>query len=64
MRYLYWLRSFIHNHGTKIIAFITGTVSALAGVAGIIPESHLKYYMAAIAVLTYWRGFINGNVPK
>jgi len=22
----------------------------------IIPNAHLKYYMAAIAVLTYWRG--------
>ena len=52
-------KQFIHSHGTKVIGYVTGTISAVAGVSGIIPESHLKYYMAAIAVLTVWRGFIN-----
>jgi len=47
------------NHGTKIIGVAQGTIAALAGVAGIIPESHLKYWLAASAVLTVWRGFIN-----
>jgi hypothetical protein len=51
--------SFWKNHGTKLIGFLTGTIAAVAGVTGIIPEAHLKYYMAAIAVLTYWRGFFN-----
>ena len=52
-------KQFIDSHGTKVIGFVTGTISAVASVSGIIPESHLKYYMAGIAVLTFWRGFIN-----
>lgn len=52
------------NHGTKIIGFVSGTIAAVAGVGGLIPEAHLKYYMAAIAVLTFWRGFINSELKK
>lgn len=48
-------------HGTKILGFLQGTIAALAGVTGIIPEVHLKYYMGAIALLTFWRGFINSS---
>jgi hypothetical protein len=33
----------------------TGTLVTLTG-TDIIPNADLKYYMAAIAVLTYWRG--------
>lgn len=44
------------THGSKIIGFIVGTISALAS-TDVIPESHLKFYMAAIAVLTFWRGY-------
>jgi len=40
---------------TRIIAIVTGTLVTLTG-TDIIPNAHLKYYMAAIAVLTYWRG--------
>ena len=50
---------FIDSHGTKVIGFVTGTISAIASVSGLIPEFQLKYYMAVIAVLTFWRGFIN-----
>jgi hypothetical protein len=46
-------------HGTKILGFLSGSVAAVAGVGGVIPESHLKYYMAAIALMTFWRGFTN-----
>lgn len=46
-------------HGTKLIGFAQGTIAAVAGVTGIIPDAHMKYYMAAIAVLTFWRGFFN-----
>lgn len=53
------LIEFLKSHGTKVIAFATGTISAIAGVTGIIPEAHLKYYMGVIAVLTFWRGFVN-----
>jgi hypothetical protein len=38
---------------------VSGSIAAVAGVGGVIPESHLKYYMAAIALLTFWRGFTN-----
>lgn len=47
------------NSGTKIIGIAQGTVAALAGIAGLIPENHLKYWLAASAVLTVWRGFGN-----
>ena len=52
------------DHGTKILGFIQGTIAAIAGVTGIIPEAHLKYYMGAIALLTFWRGFINRNLGQ
>lgn len=44
------------THGSKVLGFVIGTISALAS-AGVIPESHLKFWMAAIAVLTFWRGY-------
>ena len=47
------------GHGTKILSFFSGTIAAVAGTTGLVPESHLKYYMGAIAVLTFWRGFTN-----
>ena len=40
---------------TRIIGIATGTLVTLTG-TGIIPNEDLKYYMSAIAVLTYWRG--------
>jgi len=61
MKVLQWLKNLWVSHGTKLIGFAQGTVSALAGVTGIIPESHLKYYLAACAVLTFWRGFFNSS---
>jgi hypothetical protein len=50
----YW-----NSHGTKILGFVSGSIAAVAGVGGLIPEAHLKYYMAAIALMTFWRGFTN-----
>ena len=50
------------DHGTKILGLISGTLAAIAGVGGLIPDAHLKYYMGAIAVMTFWRGFINSGV--
>lgn len=55
---------FLKNHGTKVIAALQGTIAAVAGVTGLIPEAHLKYYMAAIALLTFWRGFINSELQQ
>lgn len=47
------------QHGTKVLGFAQGTVAAIAGVSGIIPDGHLKYWLAASAVLTFWRGYTN-----
>jgi hypothetical protein len=40
---------------TRIIGLASGTLATLAA-TGVVPEKQLKYWMAAIAVLTYWRG--------
>lgn len=56
--------SFLKRHGTKVLGFLQGTIAAIAGVTGIIPDAHLKYYMGAIALLTFWRGFINSEIQK
>jgi hypothetical protein len=64
MDFILATRDFIDNHGTKILGFISGTIAAIAGVGGLIPDSHLKYYMAVIAVTTFWRGFINTKAQK
>jgi hypothetical protein len=51
--------AFWRGHGTKIIGFAQGTIAALAGVTGVIPDSQLKYWLGVSAVLTVWRGFSN-----
>jgi hypothetical protein len=51
--------SFWRDHGTKLIGLAQGTIAAIAGVTGLIPESQLKYWLGASAVLTFWRGFLN-----
>ena len=50
---------FWKGHGTKAIGFLQGTIAAVAGITGLIPEHHLKYYLGLSAVLTFWRGFFN-----
>lgn len=55
------LLKFFEDHGTKVIGFAQGTVAAIAGVSGIIPDAQLKYWLAASAVLTFWRGFVNSK---
>lgn len=49
------------NHGTKVIGLVQGTVAAVAAIDGIIPAAHLKYYLGASAVLTFWRGYFNSS---
>ncbi len=57
--YAFWL-----SHGTRILGFAQGTSAAIGGVTGIIPDAHLKYWLAASAVLTFWRGHVNSrNTP-
>ena len=47
------------SHGTKLLGLLQGTVATIAGVTGIIPDAHLKYYLLASALLTFWRGWSN-----
>jgi hypothetical protein len=58
------LLSFLKSHGTKVLGFLQGTIAAIAGVTGVIPDAHLKYYMALIALLTFWRGFVNSELQR
>lgn len=53
------LTAFFKNHTTKVLGFLQGTIAAVAGVSGLIPDAHLKYYLAVSALLTFWRGFVN-----
>jgi hypothetical protein len=53
------IKQTLAEHGTKILGLVSGTIAAVAGVTDLIPPAHLKYYMGAIALLTFWRGFIN-----
>ena len=53
------LIKYLNDNGTKLLGVAQGTIATLAGVAGIIPESQLKYWLAASAVLTFWRGYGN-----
>lgn len=53
------LIEFWKSHGTKALGFAQGTIAAVAAIDGIIPPNHLKYYMAASAVMVFWRGFFN-----
>lgn len=61
MNFLAWLHGQWKSNGTKAIGFAQGSVAAVAGVTGIIPESHLKYWLAGSALLTFWRGFVNSS---
>jgi hypothetical protein len=46
--------TWLADRTTRILATTLGTISTFVG-TGIIPEHHMKYYGAAIAVLTFWR---------
>lgn len=52
------------EHGTKILGLVSGTIAAVASVSDLIPAAHMKYYMGVIAVMTFWRGYINSEVLK
>lgn len=55
------LLKILASHGTRLLGLAQGTIAILCGIAGVIPESHLKYWMAASAVLTFWRGQTNAG---
>lgn len=51
---------YLQNNGTKLLGLLTGTITVLT-TTDVIPPTHLKYYMAFLAVATYWRGQANSN---
>ena len=53
--------SFLWANGTKVLGLAQGTVALLAGMNNIIPADDVKYWLAASAVLTFWRGFSNSS---
>ena len=55
------LITFFQNSGTKVLGFLVGTLGIIANTSDIIPQAQLKYWLLAIAVLTYWRGMANTN---
>lgn len=48
--------TYLQNNGTKILSYLVGTLGIVANTSDIIPQAQLKYWILAIAVLTYWRG--------
>lgn len=54
-----WILAQWRDNGTKYLGLAQGVIATLAGVAGLIPAEHLKYWLAASALLTFFRGFTN-----
>lgn len=52
---------FLQLHGPKLLGLAQGSVVVLSGVVGLIPPEHLKYWMAASALLTFWSGTFNSQ---
>lgn len=59
MKYIQPIIDFLNSHGTKVLGFLQGSIAAIAAVDGIIPANQLKYWMASMGLLTFWRGFVN-----
>lgn len=55
------IHAWVSSHMTKLLGFAQGTIAALAAVDGIIPATQLKWYMGALGVLTFWRGYFNSS---
>jgi hypothetical protein len=54
--------SFLWANGTKVLGLAQGTVALIAGMGDVIPPTDVKYWLAASAVLTFWRGFSNSSI--
>jgi len=52
---------FLNEHGTKVLAFVQGTIATVSGVSGLIPEHQLKWWLGASALMVFWRGFVNSK---
>jgi hypothetical protein len=50
----------VSDRATRILGITGGTLSVLLA-SNVIPIAYAKYCMAAIAVLTYWRGQSNAS---
>lgn len=53
------LIQWIGGHSTKILGFLTVTVSYL-NAEGVIPKGQLQYYTIVLGLFTVWRGFFTG----
>ena len=45
----------LDNVATRLLGIAGGTITVLLA-SNIIPDNQIKYYTAAIALLTFWRG--------
>lgn len=61
MREIY---EFLRCHLTKILGLAQGCLAAVAAVPGVIPTDELPKWMAALAVLTFIRGYISPVQPQ
>ena len=52
---------YVSDRITRILGLAGGTISVLAA-SNVIPPDELKYWMASIAVITFWRGQATGKV--
>ena len=59
MKFWMFVRRHYAENGTKLLGVAQGIVASLAGIGGLIPEGHLKYWLAASAILTVLRGYGN-----
>jgi hypothetical protein len=53
------MAQWIGGHSTKILGFLTVTVSYL-NAEGVIPKGQLQYYTIVLGLFTVWRGFFTG----
>lgn len=51
--------TYLQTNGTKMLGLAQGTIATLCGMGGLIPDYQMKYWLAASAVLTFWRGSAN-----
>jgi len=52
--------TWLESRFTRILGVASGTIATLTA-SGIIPDKQLKYWVAGIAVLTFWRGQATSN---
>ena len=55
------VRGWWKSHGTRLLGIAQGTVATISAVSGLIPAGHLKYWLGASALLTFWRGQTNSK---